>query len=118
MTAKPPPTPCGSCPYRRDVPSGIWSREEYEKLPRYDRPTWEQPFGLFMCHQRDGNLCGGWLACHDRDELLALRMSRDFDPTAVRLYSTPVPVFASGAEACAHGLRDIDRPGSDARKMM
>ncbi len=109
--------PCGSCPYRQDVPSGIWQRHEYDKLPAYDAPTWAQPIGLFMCHQRDGNLCAGWLACHDPRELLALRLARDVDP-AVYDYQTDVPVFASGAAARDHGVRDIKRPKAKANKMM
>lgn len=24
--------PCETCPYRRDVPSGVWSADEYRKL--------------------------------------------------------------------------------------
>ncbi|MFD7961193.1 DUF6283 family protein [Streptomyces zaomyceticus] len=39
----PAPRPCASCPYRRDVPSGVWSRGDYVKLPLYDGPTWTQP---------------------------------------------------------------------------
>lgn len=110
--------PCGSCPYRRDVPSGIWVKAEYDKLPAYDGETWEQAPNLFMCHQRDGCLCAGWLACHDPKELLALRLhARKVDP-AVFDYETSVPVFRSGAEAREHGLREIAKPGVKARKMM
>jgi len=114
---KPPPTPCGSCPYRRDVPSGIWSQNEYDKLPLYDGETWEQDRKVFMCHQRDGHLCGGWLACHGTEHTLALRFpgvvhSSTFD------YKTEVPVFSSGAEAREHGMRDIDDPGPAAQKMV
>ncbi len=110
--------PCGSCPYRRDVPSGIWAKEEYNKLPAYDGPTWRQSTALFVCHQRDGNLCAGWLACHDPQELLALRLHyREIEP-AVYDYETEVPVFASGADACEHGLRKIKSPGKNARRMI
>lgn len=45
--------PCASCPYRRDVPSGVWAPEEYEKLRRYDAPTMEQPPQVFLCHQKN-----------------------------------------------------------------
>lgn len=118
---KAPKVPCGSCPYRRDVPSGIWARSEYDKLPAYDGPTWAQHHGVFMCHQNDGRLCGGWLACHDPQELLALRIAdrvnNNVDP-AVFDYTTDVPVFASGAEARAHGIKGIRRPGKRARKMV
>jgi hypothetical protein len=49
--------PCGSCPYRKDVPSGVWETLEYEKLPPYDGETFEQPFEAFFCHQQNGRLC-------------------------------------------------------------
>lgn len=58
------PVPCTTCPYRRDVPSGIWAPEEYQKLLAYDRPTMQQPAALFMCHQGAGGLCTGWVQCH------------------------------------------------------
>ena len=109
--------PCGSCPYRRDVPSGVWAADEYDKLLSYDGETWQQSIKVFMCHQRDGNLCAGWLACHDPRELLALRISRNIDPS-VYAYKTTTPVFASGAEARAHGLRGLARPGAKAKKLI
>lgn len=115
--AKAPPVPCGSCPYRKDVPSGIWAKNEYDKLPRYDGKTWEQAPEVFMCHQRDGCLCGGWLACHGPRELLALRFDRNIDPSVLD-YKTDVPVFESGAAARAHGIKDIKRPKAKARKMV
>ena len=114
------PNPCGSCPYRRDVPSGIWAVSEYDKLPSYDGETFEQvnATNLFMCHQRDGSLCAGWLACHDPQELLACRLHwRELDPS-VFTYKTKVPVFGSGAEARRHGLRGIAAPGGRAQKMI
>jgi Family of unknown function (DUF6283) len=119
-TSSPGRRPCGSCPYRRDVPSGIWCREEYEKLPPYDGATWEQPAAAFFCHQRDGRLCAGWVAVHDMQESLGLRLAQRQglitaeDAVAALEYETDVPVFASGAEACEHGLRDLDAPTREA----
>lgn len=112
--------PCPSCPYRRDVPSGIWSAEEYDKLPAYDGDVPEQVMaratGLFHCHSQPGNLCAGWAGCHDMDNNLAIRFNiRDVDP-AVFDYITPVPLFASGAEAAEHGKRDLPKPGNEARR--
>lgn len=114
---KPPKVPCGTCPYRRDVPGGIWHPDEYRKLPEYDRETWEQPQALFLCHRRDGCLCGGWLLTHGTDELLALRLhAGELDPS-VWSYAPPgVEVFASGAEAAAHGIATIDNPTDAARR--
>lgn len=115
--------PCGSCPYRKDVPSGIWAQEEYDKLPAYDGPTAMQDPHAFMCHQRTGNLCAGWLACHGTygpTALIAVRLLSFFGNVsdAVWDYVTDVPVFKSGAEAREHGMRDIDKPGMQARKLV
>lgn len=116
--------PCGSCPYRRDVPSGIWDRREYEKLIEYDNETWQQPLGVFMCHQRDGSVCAGWLACHGADGpfgLMALRvaaMGGEDVPAELFAYSTDVPVFNSAQEAHDHGVAEIDKPGADAKALI
>ncbi|MFF2618525.1 DUF6283 family protein [Kitasatospora sp. NPDC058046] len=128
-TTRPPaPRPCDSCPYRRDVPSGIWAAEEYEKLRAYDAPTPHQPTAVFRCHQNDadsqaGRVCAGWAGCHG-EALLAPRIalvSAAMDgPTfeAVVTYESPVPLFSSGAEAADHGQADMDRPGPEADRLV
>lgn len=116
LPPKPAKRPCGSCPYRRDVPSGVWSLEDYAKLPRYDKETWEQPTGVFLCHQRDGHVCAGWLQTHGTDDLLALRMN-EVDPSCFD-FSSDVETFDSGVEAAVHGVRDIRNPGPEAQAMM
>ena len=117
---KPPKVPCASCPYRRDVPSGVWDVDEYVKLPNYDGEIVEQAMvgagGLFMCHQKDGCLCGGWLKTHGVDNLLALRINAVDD--SVWDYDPPTPVFRSGAEAAHHGLQDIETPSDKAHRVM
>lgn len=119
----PAPSPCGSCPYRRDVPSGVWSADQYRLLPGYDQPTWGQPTRAFMCHRATGHLCAGWVGCHDMEENLALRLSvarGEISPNLYALilaYRSPVELFASGAQACAHGLTDIDNPGPAAQAL-
>lgn len=121
---QPAPRPCDSCPYRRDVPSGVWSANEYEKLTQYDNETALQPQGVFQCHQQDADsdqarLCAGWVACHGQ-ELLALRLGiaiGDVEPEVMD-YTTKTPIFRSGAEAAKHGMRDILKPGKRARKLV
>ncbi|MFJ7305309.1 DUF6283 family protein [Streptomyces sp. NPDC099088] len=124
----PAPRPCESCPYRRDVPSGVWAAEEYDKLVRYDAETGEQPAAMFQCHQADGasqegRACAGWASCHGEDLLaprLALIDGRIDSATfeAISGYVSPVPVFASGAEAAAHGRTGIHEPGPDADRLI
>lgn len=123
MTEKlpaPAKAPCKSCPYRTDVPSGVWHADEYAKLPQYDGDMGEQVMkgghALFMCHQRDGCLCAGWVGTHGPHELIALRLHRVAPETFD--FVSPVPLFASGAEACAHGMKEIDAPGAKANRVM
>ncbi len=117
MLPGPSKAPCGTCPYRRDVPAGVWDASEYAKLPRYDGSTGDQLMmgatGLFFCHQNDGHLCAGWVGRHDMRHNLAVR----FWPVAPEVfdYVSPVPLFASGMEAAAHGMSGIDAPDRDAR---
>jgi hypothetical protein len=123
-TSAPARYPCASCPYRRDVPSGVWSEEEYDKLPRYDGETGEQLPAAFFCHQQNGRLCSGWVGCHDMAESFGLRIAalqgvvseEDFE--AALDYVCPVPLFASGAEAAAHGMAEVEEPGLGARRVV
>lgn len=116
MSDAPAKSPCGSCPYRTDAPSGLWHHEHYAKLLEYDKPMQEQPEAAFACHQQNGKLCAGWVATHDMSRNMALRIALvagwiTIDTFKACLnYVTKVPVFASGAEAAAHGLRDYDNP--------
>ncbi len=118
----PAPRPCESCPYRRDVPSGVWAAEEYEKLRAYDADTMYQPPGLFMCHQQDGRVCAGWCGTHDMSQSLGLRIAaHDLDEAVVLVcldYTSPVPLFSSGNEAAEHGLTERESPGSGAQRLM
>ncbi len=113
--------PCASCPYRTDAPSGLWAKHEYDKLPTYDGEIGEQlekgAFGVFLCHQRDGHLCAGWVAGHGPLELVALRLDRKVDESVFG-YTTDIPVFKSGKEARAHGIKDMRRPGKRAKRLM
>lgn len=117
--------PCPSCPYRLDCPSGVWAPEEYAKLRQYDGDIVEQiasPGSVrpFLCHTTPAKLCAGWVGHRGPADLLAVRVGvsdGQVDP-AVFEYRTDVPLFPSGAEAEAHGLRDIEAPGPDAVAVM
>ncbi|QIG66902.1 hypothetical protein EVB29_072 [Rhizobium phage RHph_TM27A] len=116
------PVPCKSCPYRKDVPSGVWHESEYKKLPNFDGDIATQfvngGTGLFLCHQQNNALCSGWLGCHGVDNLLALRLHGNHVEPEIFDYETDVPLFSSGAEAAAHGMRDIKEPREDAKKVI
>lgn len=114
-------TPCLSCPYRKDVPSGVWDKEEYAKLLDYDGSMIEQANNpgsraAFMCHMQNGNLCSGWVGAHGPFNLLALRLCHA--AASVFVYVSPVPLFKSGAAAAKHGLKSIRKPGKRAREMI
>ena len=122
MTERCAKAPCKSCPYRRDVPSGVWAAAEYERLPDYDGEIIEQLMkgatGLFGCHQANGDLCAGWVATHGPHNLVALRLHADKVHRSVWDYESPVPVFASGQEACDHGKAKIDEPDEGAKRVV
>ncbi len=112
MTAVPAKSPCASCPYRCDVPPGVWAESEYAKLPLYDRPTWDQPPAAFYCHLQTGRLCAGWVGTHDMQESLGLRLAcfeKMMPEEFVRVldYVTAVPLFSTGAEAASHGRSGV-----------
>jgi hypothetical protein len=110
---------CTACPYRRDVPSGVWAAQEYDKLAQYDAETGEQPPGAFMCHATPDVHCHGWAVVHGRQdhahEPLAFRFAGinpdDIPPEGV-------PLFSSGTEACEHGKRDIKNPSEEAKAVV
>ncbi len=125
MSVGPPaPAPCGSCPYRLDVPSGVWDEQEYAKLEAFDRPTGEQPPTVFLCHRQDGRLCAGWVGCHEMEESLGLRVATATGLVPPEVYEealdyrTDVPLFASGEEAAEHGRREIAEPSRRARTVV
>lgn len=116
--ATPRPRPCASCPYRRSVPSGVWDASEYVKLLEYDGETFDQPTAVFYCHTQDGHVCSGWLGHADPSQFLSLRLavSAGTVDAACFDYRTDVPLFASGAEAAAHGMKEIARPSREAQE--
>lgn len=120
----PAKNPCGSCPYRKDVPSGVWEEEEYIKLPEYDKDTGSQPPNVFMCHQQDGRICAGWAGCHDMENNLGLRFaawSQSLTPDEVQEvinYSTTTPLWESGEKAYEHGVAEVEEPGDKAQKII
>lgn len=100
--------PCTACPYRRDVPPGVWAADEYAKLPPYDKETYAQPTSGFACHATPGHFCHGWAVVGGLD-LLALRLHAS-SGNEVEIPEPSVPLFASGADAAAHGLSAIEEP--------
>lgn len=125
----PAPRPCASCPYRCDVPSGVWDAAEYAKLAEYDAETGSQPQGLFQCHQNPGGgrrarMCSGWLGTHGGENLLAVRIAAVCGSitgetvAAAFNYASPVPLFPTGQAAADHGVREIDEPSPEAQKMI
>lgn len=107
--------PCSACPYRCDVPSGVWAADEYDKLRSYDNPTGDQPFAVFACHATPEHLCNGWAVVHSNRgheyDLLALRLHGD-----PPIPETTVELWASGNIAADHGQADIAHPTVEARQ--
>lgn len=109
---------CSACPYRRDVPSGVWSAAEYDKLAEYDGPIHAQSPSYFACHATPDFLCHGWAVVHGSGgkELLGLRILQAINggTEIVIPDAGSVPLFSTGREAAEHGKRDIEHPSPEA----
>jgi hypothetical protein len=106
--------PCNTCPYRCDVPSGVWAADEYERLRPYDNETWGQPLRAFFCHTTPKEYCHWLVVVH-------INRGHEYDLLALRLHPPdgPIPgpvveLFASANEAADHGLTEIDWPSDEA----
>lgn len=115
-----PPAPCATCPYRRDTPPGIWHPEEYQKLVGYDRGLTIPALAAFHCHQEmvtgKPTVCRGWLAVHGDSPAVRIAVIRGEIPAEEVDREITVPLYSSGKEACAAGLKGVRRPGKKARE--
>ena len=116
-----PTKPCESCPYRKDVPRGIWDKSEYEKLRDYDDgPQGQQSFSAFLCHHSpqigQDAVCRGWLSVHSESVAVRLMIIKG-TVTPEQVYAeTPCELYASGNEAADAGIKGIKRPSIKARE--
>ena len=64
---------CGTCPYRRSTPLGVWDKTEYDNLREQDGQQFGKTFG---CHLNDDSVCRGWVADQKRRGVpsISLRM--------------------------------------------
>lgn len=114
------PDPCGSCPYRRDTPAGVWAAEEYAKLPAWDD---QMAFaGTFLCHSANiggssNTVCRGWLEVHERNMSVRLACFR-IEWNEKNRRATKVPLYRSGIEAARAGMRGVKRPSRRAVSVM
>ncbi len=115
--------PCGSCPYRRDTPTGVWHPEEYEKLRHYTGSLDGIPaLGIFLCHQTNATgretVCRGWLTVERDSVAVRLALLRGtVTPEQVKR-SVSTEIYTTGAEAADAGMRGVRAPNAKARRMM
>lgn len=105
------PNPCNTCPYRKDTPPGIWAREEYDKLPRWDDPM--SFAGTFICHNDPDSVCRGWLEVH-YDNMNVRMQCFHIKWTEANKKPCDVELYASGAEARRAGIKGIKKPSREA----
>lgn len=108
-------TPCGSCPYRTDVPVGVWHTSNFRSLLLSDRDP--DNGNVFGCHLADGTICRGWLLDQKRRNLpsVRLRVVLATNPDAMdlldRVQEGDHPCFDTIEAMCrANGL-DPDKVG-------
>lgn len=111
-------SPCPTCPYRKDTPKGVWALDHYEVLQSYDGSILEQAISgataVFQCHYNDGNLCRGWLDCHGKDNLLALRL-RGREALPEDIGPVKHDVYESGRACLEANIPHMDNPSKAAR---
>lgn len=119
------PSPCLSCPYRRDVPPGVWSEDEYAKLPAYDeehRDGQLPMLAVFHCHQENATgvdtVCRGWLSVHRESPAARLAVLAGAVSVDELCAPTDVALWPSGAAAAEHGLSGVDDPPPEARALV
>lgn len=117
-----PKEPCGSCPYRKDVPAGVWHPEEYTKLSGFTPkdPRSVPAMGTFLCHnheEKDRVLCRGWTFVERESPAVKLLVYLGrVEPDDV--CQTPrTPLFETGQEAALHGLSGVKKPTKAARRL-
>jgi hypothetical protein len=97
----------------------VWDESEYRKLAAYD-DTSPGPLAVFRCHQQTatgrGTVCRGWLSVHGF-ESPAVRLAVATGQVEAGQVEAPVdvPLYGSGAEACAAGLAGVEDPDAQAR---
>ena len=111
------PSPCSSCPYRRDTEPGIWAPKEYRKLRTYaEHPRRLVPnLAAFLCHlapaaQRPNLLCRGWLSVECHSIAVRILLVREAITPEEVFADVDVPLYETGAEACAAGLAGVENP--------
>lgn len=129
------PNPCDTCPYKRDTPPGIWSREEYEKLRTFDTvkrflPGNPHPVYLptaeiatvFHCHQENrtgaDTVCRGWVGTHNDSVFVRFAMMRGVLRPGDVPYGVDPTLYATGTEACEAGLAGVEEPSDEAQEKM
>lgn len=67
-------TPCKNCPYRKDAPLQLWSKDEFSDLIKKDADYMGATYG---CHKNNGSVCVGWLMDQDKRNFpsIMLRLS-------------------------------------------
>ena len=113
------PSPSSACPYRCEVPPGVWAAEEYEKLRGFDDNT---EFGTFLCHHTPAigqkTVCRGWLTVHAESVAVRLAVARGLVTDDERYGLVWEPLYGSGNEAADAGLSGVAEPEEAAQRMM
>jgi hypothetical protein len=99
-------TPCAECPWRRDVPTGTWPAERFQKLARTCR---DDGWACMACHKsREGEElpCAGFVIVQRMDSIgVRLAVWRGMK---LEDYATDVELFGSFEEMLA--ANDVELP--------
>ena len=116
------PSPCNTCPYSTNTPSGIWGVTEYAKLPGYDQNP--GTLATFHCHAEHQTnvptVCRGWLATHADGVAVRLAVATgQLTPAQVdEAADNTSNLYPDGMSAFRAGVKAIRRPTPAARRAM
>ena len=121
-------SPCTSCPYRKDVPSGVWHFDEYEKLREYDNVEIHADGSVqgalmpFLCHHTFDmpmeTVCRGWLTVHQESVAVRLAVLKGAVTVEEVYAEVPEKLYATGNEAADFGQKKIEQPSRKARTVI
>lgn len=101
------PHPCGSCPYRTDVPTGTWHAEEFENLLAHDAdPMNGSVFGChrFRLRREEADICAGWFLDQQERGLPSIKLR-----LALMARGEDQPVVTDGGHPLYPSLRAMCR---------
>lgn len=103
-------SPCGTCPYRKDVQLTKWHISEFTNLLFNDHP-----FGaVYNCHKNDGSVCRGWLIDQFNNDLPNIKLrimlsTYNVERSYLESLHSEKPMFKTLSEMCYKNYPELKK---------